>query len=768
MSTRVRLLAAQAGLLGLSVVFLIVPASALFLDHYGADDLPIVYLAVAVLGVVVSRVLRAMQARLSLVSVAVWCIGAYVVLVAASWALLRFGGQIWVSALLVGLFPLAIPVGFVLIGTQAGRLLDVRTMKQSFARIVAGFSLGFVVGGLATAALIGPLGGPVDLLFLDGLIGVAYLWTAVATGRRFPAELGKRPDRSPHLATSVKLAPARREPLFVMIFGYQLLAAAVTQLLDYIVWERAAFHFPDPSDLARFQGLYGTLINVVALAFVFLAAGRILVRFGEQGGLGANPLVMVVLLLVATVVGLTAGVSGMPFFVVVCAQQVAHIALIDGMTRAAINTAYQALDPSSRLRAQTVVEAAGVPVALGFVGILLLVFQLADLGVIVVVGLTLVLAAAWLLAAVVAYRRYREGVLALVTTRPWEPLDLLDSDDEVVRRLLASTDARDVMVGLSAVSGRRQLPVTEVAVLISSPDPYARLAAVCELIEAGGDSAPEAQEQWVAALADPDPEIREAALSGAAAAPDPFFVPHLVDAVTAMPPRAALADALERHAAQVAPVVAERLAGERRGDARDRLTWALGIMRDSLRAAPAALPDLRTVVGEQAVRVGRARAATIALGNDPGLAVLRRALDEDVAHSARTVADHLAMHHGRRRVDRIVSALDEPAQQQRAMAIELLEVLTGRETGERIVELLDPGSGGPDAYRPPTWSAAEWVTDLATDPEKRWDDSWLRACAIHAAPVVLGSSTATLARPWVDDGDPVVAETARWAVAVRP
>ena len=76
MRNRVLLLAAQAGLLGLSVVFLIVPASALFLDRYGADDLPFVYLAVAVLGVLVSRVIRELQARLSLVAVATWCIGA--------------------------------------------------------------------------------------------------------------------------------------------------------------------------------------------------------------------------------------------------------------------------------------------------------------------------------------------------------------------------------------------------------------------------------------------------------------------------------------------------------------------------------------------------------------------------------------------------------------------------------------------------------------------------------------------------------------------
>lgn len=777
MRDRVRLLAAQAGLLGLSVVFLIVPASAVFLDRYGATELPFVYLAVAALGVGLSRALRALQARLPLVAVATRCIGAFVVIVAASWALLRFGAQTWVSAVLVGLFPLAIPIGFVLVGTQAGRLLDVRTMKQSFARIVAGFSLGFVVGGLVSAALIGPLGGPVDLLLVASAAGAVYLWTALATGRRFPDELGRRPPRVPSKRAASaptsppveRLAP-RRQGLFVVIFGYQLLAAAVTQLLDYMVWERAAYHFPDPSDLARFQGLYGTLINLVALAFVFGVAGRLLVRFGEQGGLVSNPLGLVVLLGVATVVGVTAGDGAIAFFVVICAQQVAHLALVDGMTRAATNTAYQALDPSSRLRAQTVVEAAGVPIALGFVGALLLVFRFTDLGVVVVVAVTLVLTVVWLVVALLAYRRYREGVLALVTARPWEPLDLVDSDHEVVSRMLASGDVRDVMAGLSAVSGRRRLPAAEVAVLMASADPYVRLAAVCELIEAGGESARGAHDQWVLAMGDRDPIVRDAALSGCAAAPDPFFVPHLLDAITTSAPSAALADALDRHAAHVAPLAVERLAGEPPGVSRERLTWALGVMRDALPATPTGLPDVPTEVADREFRVARARAAAAALGDDPALHTLRRALVEDVEHSARTLTEHLAMHYGRRRVDRIVAALADPGPHQRALAIELLEVLAGRETGERMLALLDPRPGrseppsAPDRDAAPEWSAAEWVTDLALDPQARWADPWLRACAIHAAPVVLGGSTPDLVRRFVDDTDPVVAETARWAV----
>ena len=61
-----------------------------------------------------------------------------------------------------------------------------------------------------------------------------------------------------------------------------------------------------------------------------------------------------------------------------------------------------------------------------------------------------------------------------------------------------------------------------------------------------------------------------------------------------MPPRAALADALERHAAEVAPVAVQRLGDTPRGDARDRLTWALGVM---YLAAPPENPSLLSLLG---------------------------------------------------------------------------------------------------------------------------------------------------------------------------
>ena len=127
----------------------------------------------------------------------------------------------------------------------------------------------------------------------------------------------------------------------------------MTQLLDFMVWERAAARYPDPSDLASFQGVFGAIINVVERASSWSTLGGwMLTRFGLGVGLAANPARRAGRCCAAT------GDRGVPrsgrrrfvFFVLVCAQQVADITLTDGTTRTSINATYQALLPRVRLR----------------------------------------------------------------------------------------------------------------------------------------------------------------------------------------------------------------------------------------------------------------------------------------------------------------------------------------------------------------------------------------------------------------------------------
>ena len=94
------------------------------------------------------------------------------------------------------------------------------------------------------------------------------------------------------------------------IFGYQLLSSAVSQLLDYIVWERAAARYPDSLGLTRFMGFFGVVINVVTIVFVGVFAGRLLTRFGVGVGLWANPAGVLMVLIIAAVAGSVGRVAG--------------------------------------------------------------------------------------------------------------------------------------------------------------------------------------------------------------------------------------------------------------------------------------------------------------------------------------------------------------------------------------------------------------------------------------------------------------------------
>jgi hypothetical protein len=476
MRSRLFLLGGQTVSLGLMMAFLVVPASSLFLVEYGADALPYAYLAVAGTGVLVSAAMTRAQGSWSLARVSATLLVVYVVFVAVAWLLIIGSDAVWVTFPLLVLFPLSIPIGFVVVGTQAGRLLDIRQMKSHFPRIAAGFSVGFALGGLAAAGLVGVLGGPENLLAFDLLAALGFLALVVETSRRFPAQLRSKPEPiPPPVVDDVPIERMRGRHLVVLIFGYQLLSAAVTQLLDFMVWERAAARYPDVSDLAEFLGVFGAIINVVSVAFVVLLAGWLLTRYGLSLGLAANPAGVLVLLVASTVLGLATGIGSLGFFVIVCAQQVVDISFTDGTTRASINATYQALPVRERVAAQTRIEGAGVPLALGFVGVVLIGYEALGLDILALVVFTLALTVGWVLLAVLAYREYGVNLRASLVERAWDPISLRLDDDAsraAVANMVRSDDLRDVRTAVDLLLEARSPILTEqLMALIGSADP---------------------------------------------------------------------------------------------------------------------------------------------------------------------------------------------------------------------------------------------------------------------------------------------------------
>ena len=791
----VGLLTAQALAFGVTLALLIIPANALFLDAYGSEWLPATYIAVAVFGSAGSALIARAARRTRLARVATGSLGALAVLYAASWLILVTGGVL-VSAVLLVLFPIALQVGFVLIGGQAGRLLDVRQMKEHFPRVVSGFAIGFFLGGLLGIPLLALLGSTQHLLVATTVAQCAFLGLLLTTDRRFP-EVRAAPAGDAPAATRPSLRAVFSSGLVLLLLLYQVLSAMGSQVVDFLLFDRAAAQYSG-DDLTRFLSGYTAALNLVDILFLALVAGPLMRRFGLRLGLFLNPAVVAAVLAVMAVVVAGPGPAMFGLFVLAGVLRIADIAATDGTTRTSINAAYQVVPVGERLAVQALVEGVGVPVAIGVTGVLLLALNLLDLGTGAVIAFGLVLGLIWMVVAVGVYRSYTRALADEMRRRPLVMGSFGASDDAAVRALLRSDDARDVRLGLDLLSGDlSSASLVEIGRLADHADSEVRVRALVQLAASGETDAATEVGSLVAELArsadpaerraaatglaahtvgsagpgvlialldDSDPRVRAAALDAVSA--DDALEPEVVRRVVAAvgQPRIAgfATSALQRLGDAAVPLLAAALARDDEAARRASLVRAAATaatkhgvaviapaLRDLDRAVVLAALDAMDAAGgadvvppevldevfrDAAAHAARAHAARASLDSDLGS--LRRALDDEVELARRLVIAVLALRHGDR-VRAAVRVVDHADGQRRALGIEALDVIISREEAAIAVPLVrrDPPpvrAAGSRRVGATERPQQDWTADIAGDPEGVWRSPWLAACARHS------------------------------------
>ena len=479
--TRVILLVGQSISLGIFASLLLITANSLFLSTFGSAALPYAYLAVAALGSVTFYALATIQRSWPPPRLALLIDLSLVAAALAGWLAL-VAGLIWASFLLVVAIPLVIQAGFVVLGGQVGRLFDVRQIKRLFPRVVFGFATGFMLGGLLSGPLLGWLGRTENLLLPTAAAGVLMTGFLLATTRRYSNDLAPiaRPRRQQKAKSLPKLLTRRYA---LLIFSYQMLAALTSQLLNFILLDRSGARFATSEALARFFGTYNLVLNLTDMLFLALLAGWILSRFGLGLGFLINPASGSALLVVMLAAGALLGPASLAFFVLIALTQLLNIVLTDGAMRTSLNAAYQALPADERTAVQTGVEGIGLPLAIGFAGLMLLIFRALNVAdILTVTVVTMTFALLWTGGGWLVYRGYAHELLQTLRRRALgsEPLTLDDrSSLDVALSLLDSPEPAKVRLGLDALENAHYPELgSRIAPLVSHSNPHVQIDAL--------------------------------------------------------------------------------------------------------------------------------------------------------------------------------------------------------------------------------------------------------------------------------------------------
>ena len=568
-----------------------------------------------------------------------------------------------------------------------------------------------------------------------------------------------------------------------------------SQVLDFLVFDRAAARYDDAAELTRFIALYTGVLNVVDLVFLVLFAGWLMWRFGLRLGLLANPVVVTALAVGMLIAAIGPGASSLALFSIVVTARVVDIALTDGTTRGSINAVYQVLPVEERLAIQAGVEGIGVPLAIGATGVMLLVMDALGLGTGAVVAVAFLLCAAWSVNSLVVYRDFRRALAARLRRRGLDlrtAVPVADDERTAVRRLLLTDDVRDIRLGLD-LAVTAGLSPADLAGLGHHEDPVVRLLALEQLARRGDEAAAtragdiarrlavsdDAAERQAAAVAladldltdraglllplldDPEAPVRVAALE-AVRPGDVDVVEHVIGALDDPATVDASLDASQRLGAPAVAAAAARLASPDAGRPRlVRLVAAGDVTVPEVLALVTALVDhpdrtvstaalgaiargggtvdaatLDGLLAAEAQLAARALAASVTMTDADAPVV--RALDDELWSGRQRVLAVLAVRHGEDRIGGARRALGSPDGARRALGVEMLQVSLSRREAALVDPVVRDDLAATERLRRlravievPSRDRSVWLADLAVDPEQRWASPWLQAVALH-------------------------------------
>lgn len=440
------LLSIQSFFLGYAFALFYTCANTLFLVDFGAENLPYVYIIGAVVIPPVSWLFSQLQKKYPLSRVVWGTVLFFSVFFLFLWfaAMAAFDLTLpWLPFVLMIVNYLGILISTIVRGAQAGKIFDARSLKSYYPIIIGGQVLAIIFAGITIGPLIGLLGHSHDLILVSSISLMAAFLTILLTLRDYNINSVKNDLPKPKIRKKGSLL---RNPYVAGIFMYQFFSAMGTRLVDYLYLEQTALRFHNAAEMTQFFGVFMALVTLLTLLFVLFFAGKVLVKFGMPMGLGGNPGGVLLAVIAAAVFSSFPGSdSGTYFFIIISAVALDFI-LTTGLTDTTIQSAYQPIKADKRVDVQSMVEGAGIPLAMGCSGLLILaVRRIPALSGKGMVFLTAGFCIIWLISGLLLNKKYRKQLIQSIRFRSLDDGDFLLKDKSSLKVLKTFEKSRNPM-----------------------------------------------------------------------------------------------------------------------------------------------------------------------------------------------------------------------------------------------------------------------------------------------------------------------------------
>ena len=292
-------------LLVISTFAVVKPArSSLFLQQWGASNLPWVYIATVFLAGLVAAIQAKLYGQYSILKVQVVIYLFFISNLVFFWWALRLEA-VWVSAaffLWTNIFTVTLNTLFWIL---ANNFYNSREAKRLYGFINSGGTIGGIASGFAVAALVGTIGTENLLLVCAGILGICIFLVLLIRHQgsdRFNAqeysyvEEAKNPnqvepDREP--VSSQGLFGSRYPKYIAAALGVALIVSTIIDFQFNVVVEQA---YPLKDAKTAFFSSFFAWINVLTFVLQFILTGTLL----RRAGIGVTLLILPITMLMGS------------------------------------------------------------------------------------------------------------------------------------------------------------------------------------------------------------------------------------------------------------------------------------------------------------------------------------------------------------------------------------------------------------------------------------------------------------------------------------